>query len=984
MNKKTRLVLVAVLLVALVATLLAACTIDDSTATTDADKLYTAYSAVVSVKGYKPVSKTEFEEILTAATKDGGTITSVNATLETANGTEKWVLTFVLGDGTTKTAEHAANKADSTDPNPNPTPDPDPTPNPDPNPNPDPEPNPTPDPTGNDGSSVEKAYSVSEAVAVVKQLASGAHSDTKLYVRGYITSEPQYFSNHKSYNFYMGDVASDSSNSFMAYSAQISSGSIKQGDEIVIYGYLIHFVKDGSPVYEIGYASGLDNPQIVLVNNGATPTPTPGGDPENDGKTADTAYTVADALIVGNKLANNAYSSGQVYLKGTIIWAVGSTVEDGETYTYMYIADTIPSDSDDQFAAYVYVDYYDMSDFTELEIGDEVVLYGYLMHIDDATDGNYISMTYYTVNKDAGEYIDPVLISVNGNSKPAPEPDPSEHNFPNYFTYGKCQDEGCHVIGRKAADSTFKNNFKYTLTETDYNKYVGYYNWMVANVNNASTDADEFYINMIDFGKGLNHVYEQNDIASVLYNVSGDSTDYDTSTTWYYDLLNKYVDIIVKANSSTNTAIKNGLSEYVDSEDIQYALGEGTGNASKIQEEIDNILSQYNKEITLESPNTTTIAGLYEQLVNKNNQLAVLYGYDNYMTYAYKNVYNRNYTPTQTKAMSAFVKQYIVPLYTSINAKFETAYNALDGNDATDADINLYNGLMFDSLFTKTTSRYFDEVKDAIDLISNYFKYLDSSNDVMFYDAVEDLFKTGNYFVGQVEGAFTYYMPQVGNTILYFDNTDYGNGTYYYSNSFTFVHEFGHYYENVHNLTKSGERPLSYDFCETQSQGNEMMFLAWLGSNTTASKGYNAVKYSQLANMLQTVLNATAIDEFEQAVYTGSYEGYTTLNANNYQDLYDTICTKYGINDEENGNTYWMGVCFDNAAYYISYAMSALPSIEIYAKAVDKDGGLDVARTAYLTLFTNASTDYNTVLAAAGLHNAFEEALYTELTNAIK
>ncbi len=823
MNKKTRLVLVAVLLVALVATLLAACTIDDSTATTDADKLYTAYSAVVSAKGYKPVSKTEFEEILTAATKDGGTITSVNATLETANGTEKWVLTFVLGDGTIKTAEHAANKADSTDPDPNPTPDPDPNPN----------------PTGNDGSSVEKAYSVSEAVAVAKQLASGAHSDKKLYVRGYITSEPQYFSNHKSYNFYIGDVASDSSNSFMAYSAQISSGSIKQGDEIVIYGYLIHFVKNGSPVYEIGYASGLDNPQIVLVNNGTTPTPTP-------------------------------------------------------------------------------------------------------------------------------------------------EPDPSEHNFPNYFTYGECQDEGCHVIGRKAADSTFKNNFKYTLTETEYNKYVGYYNWMVANVNNASTDADEFYVNMLDLIEGLNHVYEQNDIASVLYNVSGDSTDYDTSTTWYYDLLNKYVDIIVKANSSTNTAIKNGLSENVDSEDIRYALGEGTGDASKIQEEIDNILSQYNKEITSESPNTTTIAGLYEQLVNKNNQLAVLYGYDNYMTYAYKNVYNRSYTPAQTKAMSAFVKQYIVPLYTSINAKFETAYNALDGNDATDADINLYNGLMFDSLFTKTTSKYFDEVKDAIDLISNYFKYLDSSNDVMFYEAVEDLFKTGNYFVGQVEGAFTYYMPQVGNTILYFDNTDYGNGTYYYSNSFTFVHEFGHYYENVHNLSDKKERPLSYDFCETQSQGNEMMFLAWLGSNTTASKGYNAVKYSQLANMLQTVLNATAIDEFEQAVYTGSYEGYTTLNANNYQNLYDTICTKYGINDEENGNTYWMGVCFDNAAYYISYAMSALPSIEIYAKAVDKDGGPDVARTAYLTLFTNVSTDYNTVLAAAGLHNAFEEALYTELTNAIK
>ena len=176
-----------------------------------------------------------------------------------------------------------------------------------------------------------------------------------------------------------------------------------------------------------------------------------------------------------------------------------------------------------------------------------------------------------------------------------------------------------------------------------------------------------------------------------------------------------------------------------------------------------------------------------------------------------------------------------------------------------------------------------------------------------------------------------------------------------------------------------------------------MMFLAWLGSNTTASKGYNAVKYSQLANMLQTVLNATAIDEFEQAVYTGSYEGYTTLNANNYQDLYDTICTKYGINDKENGNTYWMGVCFDNAAYYISYAMSALPSLGIYAKA-QKDG-FDSAKTAYLKLFTfsdNASlahkddkgdiivdATYTDILHNAGLYGAFDVQLYQLLSDTL-
>lgn len=827
MNGKTKLVLVTLLLVVFVGALLAACDLVPDTATPTTDELYDNYAKTVEAAGYRPISKTEFQQVLAAATANGGTVTKVGTALVTNDGTSKWMLTISLSNGTIKTAELAANRAD--------------TPDPDPNPDPKPDPDPKPEPTGHDGTSIEKAYNIAEAIQQTKQLAQGAHSDRKVYVRGYITSEPKYFDSHKSYDFYLSDDVTDTTNPFMAYSAKLTvDGTIKQGDDVVIYGYLIHFVnKNNETVYEIGYASKLGNPQIVLVNNnGGTVTP-----------------------------------------------------------------------------------------------------------------------------------------------DPDPQPEPTEHHFPNYFTYGTCTDDGCDVIGRKPADGKFQATFKYTLTEAEYNSYVELYDWMVANVNNSATDADEFYIKLIDLVDGLNHVYDQNDIASVLADVSGNTTDYDNSTEWYYDLLDKYFDVIVKANSSTNSAIKKALAINVDQEDIDYALSEGSGEATTIQSDIDKILAQYNNELNKNNPSASTIADLYEQLVNKNNQLAKLYGYDNYMSYAYENVYNRSYTPAQTKAMSALVKQYIVPLYNDITAKYKTADAAIE--NAADADKNLYNGLLFDSLFTDTDDQYFDEVKDVIDLISDYFKYLDGTDNVMFYDAVEDLFQTGNYFLGQNEGAYTYYMPQVGNTVLYFDNTDYGDATYYYSNAFTFVHEFGHYYENIHNNTTDGERTLSYDFCETQSQGDEMMFLLWLGGNTNATKGYNAVKYAQLSNMLQTVLNATAVDEFEQAVYSGSYEGFDTLNANNYQDLYDTICEKYGISSDY-GNDYWMYVCFDNAAYYISYAMSALPSLEIYAKGAAQEASIDTARNAYLTLYTNKSTDYNTVLAAAGLHNAFEEALYTLLASSIK
>lgn len=297
-----------------------------------------------------------------------------------------------------------------------------------------------------------------------------------------------------------------------------------------------------------------------------------------------------------------------------------------------------------------------------------------------------------------------------------------------------------------------------------------------------------------------------------------------------------------------------------------------------------------------------------------------------------------------------------------------------------DADVDFYNALNYYSLFTDATAtKGFKEAKIAIEYIYKYFQFLDNgNNNIKFVNSVEDFFKTGNYFTGTGIGAYTYWFDSYKKAVLYFNDPN-------YATTFTFVHEFGHYYENCHN----GDRYLSYDHCETQSQGNEMLLLAWLEQNKASgiTDGYIATKYAQLENMLNTIIISTAVDEFEQAAYNNTYgtgEFKDGIAATKYQSLFETILDTYGVDTSSFDTEYWSYVVFDNAGYYISYAMSALPAVEIYAKATTD---LNAAKTAYLKLFTYTSQDeitFTEALKAAGLDNPFSESLYTTLTNAIK
>lgn len=565
------------------------------------------------------------------------------------------------------------------------------------------------------------------------------------------------------------------------------------------------------------------------------------------------------------------------------------------------------------------------------------------------------------------------------------------HDFgDNYFVYVKCSVEGCEVYGRNQASQKYFSLSDYTL-DKQMKTIDSHYNQLVANINSGN-DTKQFDILYNQYDEDVDFVVEQSDLAYLLSDV------YPSFIDRYYDAA-EYYDVTVARYYGLYELIYNSKyrSYFYDdwsSDEIQEAreLAKSYNDGSADQSELRKIIEDYNDLLDTigdygpSDAQYTKLNGLYKRLVTAYNAVASSAGYSgnsNYMDYAYENVYYREYAPSDVAQMRSYVKSVIAPIFAQVAEEYYDFYYRSRKYFSNTANANFYEGLINLSIVDTVSSSIsnFNTAKDTVNYIGDYFKYLNEVNGIDFFGEVNKLYRNGNYFTGTGDGAYTGVFA--GTAATYFQS----NG---YDDAFTFVHEFGHYYDFVVNSNVT----TSMDHSETQSQGDEMLFLAWLSQNKPSgiTNGYTAVELEQLFNFLSTIVVATAVDEFEQAAYAGSYNGKSITDYNN---TFKSILSTYSGADEYINTDYWFYVVFENAGYYISYAMSALPALEIFAKAGSM--GLNAARDSYIKLFTYTNnsaflgTDsygntvvtatYQEILNYCGLHSAFQSDLYTTIRN---
>ena len=599
--------------------------------------------------------------------------------------------------------------------------------------------------------------------------------------------------------------------------------------------------------------------------------------------------------------------------------------------------------------------------------------------------------------------------------------EPLGHDFShgNYFTYVECIRE-CGSYGKLTGGDPFETEFIYDFDDAKKEEIDILYETLIAVLDgtNSQYDFDGFVELFEEYDEAVGYIQAQYQFARVLNDI-----EYNTKSRAAFNALSEYYNTTIaryyglfKAIDNSTFAAQFWAETEWDDEYIKYVLSLADSYNEDSRNEVDEILDAY-EDLLSTFPSAKdpdyqeallSLFDLYSQLVAANNNIAVTAGYDNYMEYAYERVYERDYSPEDVADMRKLVKEYIGPVIADVANAYE-AWN--DRYLARGGWTNLASQLYYSQFVNHamwanpnnnlSNPEGLGMILNSRQNVSDYFSFLsDGDESVDFYGALQDVFASGNVFLGNNTNitAYTWYIYQTGTPILVFGGATDSNGSYSYRDAFTFVHEFGHYYQFAHN----GRLSVPMDHDETQSQGNEMLFLAWLYANMPegVEEGFELLELEQLINMLGSIVLSTAVDEFEYLVYTGA----TTFDGKpipmidedliDYATLYKVILESYweDIGSWFNVN-YWMYVTFDNAAYYISYAMSALPCLELYAKA--GNDGLEAARASYLKLFTFSSNEeflaedsfgdmyvsatYEEILNWAGLGGPFQEELYESI-----
>ena len=339
---------------------------------------------------------------------------------------------------------------------------------------------------------------------------------------------------------------------------------------------------------------------------------------------------------------------------------------------------------------------------------------------------------------------------------------------------------------------------------------------------------------------------------------------------------------------------------------------------------------------------------LYIEFVGNNNTIAQIYGYDNYYTYAYRDVYGRDYDAASVEQMRKYAQQYLM----------ECNYMAME---------NLYV-----SMFQLTTVGQLAVenflYQDYNTLSKNYVElYIDALPQDMA-DALRTMLSKDSLFTNAsdaMEGAFT-------TTIADRSYCFFGPG---YASSKTVLHEGGHYFAS--RYTDLYAVPL--DLAEVQSQGNEWLFIRFVKDHMALNR-YNAVVDYLLYEATATILISLMVDEFEQIVYSSDLTGFT---AKDFDAIMDQVSLRYYPEGDvsymlTDMQYYWRAVVVEQPVYYISYAVSATAAIGLYTVSIaDFDGALQI----YHKLCTTPNLELGFLgnLQQAGLGSPFEVGFYQDL-----
>ena len=362
-------------------------------------------------------------------------------------------------------------------------------------------------------------------------------------------------------------------------------------------------------------------------------------------------------------------------------------------------------------------------------------------------------------------------------------------------------------------------------------------------------------------------------------------------------------------------------SRYVD-----YARENADEALLPLKEEREALISEYMSMVERYYTEAEA-AELMLKLINVNQEIAAVLGYDNYLDYAYKNIFFRDYTYERTLEVLEGFRTAFAP-FAGMGSIYKSGALVRYTNEKLDA-----NGAI--ELIAEVAKENSEEFKESMN-------YLQDKEALTWIDS--------NSITSYVDYFHYHKSPYVAinkrNTGL--DVLD------------VFAHEYGHFnnaywhpaqYDGVFTELSL----VDYDVVEVPSTANEYIMMR--NCEDFFGQYADAAANNTLGSSIDNTYYAACVAEIETVAYTEEFSGPEEL-----AERLDSITEKYYGYSQDVWSRY--SHIFEMPGYLISYVMAGLSSWEI-AELYNEDPekGLE----AYNRVGENVNLHYDECMKASGL-----------------
>ena len=356
------------------------------------------------------------------------------------------------------------------------------------------------------------------------------------------------------------------------------------------------------------------------------------------------------------------------------------------------------------------------------------------------------------------------------------------------------------------------------------------------------------------------------------------------------------------------------------------------------------------------------VGKMYSEYVRNGNFMAEELGYSDYYEYMSKEEYQRSYGRAEREEYRRCLKRYMVPIYINAARRFDDVYDSLSSEELkafdqiVEGDYNCISGKVLPDDYL---DRYFDTLRSSTSKAMRDMFEREAFIVTGYKDAESAAFTTE--IASGEEAPFCYFGPGM-------------------KNAFTVIHELGHYYSSL----ADGLYEYDLDLSEIHSQGNEMMFAAYLKNNFPGKASEAATLY-QVGLYAWTALEGAIMDEFEEKIYKGKLR--ETTDVAYFDEVMTDLVKGYGFGEYEelaldDMMWRWRNDCIENPVYYLSYSVAGVGALSLYGMCLEDYRG---ATEAYRLLAEEGEDGdtLETVLRRAGVGSPFDKKTYIELADAL-